>query len=315
MAVNRERREAYRRSATNRSGRQNTVRVRANSKVNLFLRVLGQRPDGYHEIETILHGIGLGDDIEIATTKSGRIDIEMVDETGFPSEMPATDTNIIFDAVTRLRPRGAGARIGVVKRIPVGAGLGGGSSNAAAAILTLHNLWKLGLGRRTLMQVAAAVGSDVPYFLVGGTCLATGRGEEVTPLPAPNGLVFVLGLSNMPLMTREVYEMVDALEPSPETSSAPMTLALGAGDAVEVASLLHNDLEPAAFELRPELERKKEKLIEAGALGASLSGSGPTVFALARDESHGAEIAECVGADFDNVMLISSSQESIEPLD
>lgn len=279
---------------------------------------MGKRPDGYHEIETILHGIGLGDDIEITTSATGRIAIEMIDETGFAHDMPAADDNLVFEAATRVRGHGAtddGAHIKVLKRIPLGAGLGGGSANAAATIVALNNVWKLDLDRQTLMYIAAAVGSDVPYFLAGGTCLAGGRGEEVTPLPAPRDLLFVLGMSDVPLMTREVYEKVDALEPAPEVGSAAMTLALGAADVIEVASLLHNDLEPAAFELRPELAVKKRKLLEAGALGASLSGSGPTLFAVASDEDHAEEMTAHVRADFDRVMIVSSAPEGIEPLD
>jgi 4-diphosphocytidyl-2-C-methyl-D-erythritol kinase len=279
---------------------------------------MGKRPDGYHEIETILHGIGLGDDIEVAASDGGRIEIEMAGETGFTDEMPAAADNLIFDAATRMLPYRSlddGARIEVVKRIPVGAGLGGGSADAAATMVALNELWGLNLHRRALMDLAAAVGSDVPYFLAGGTCLATGRGEDVTPLPAPHDLFFVLGISSIPLITREVYEAVDLLEPAAEIGSAPMTLALGAGDLSEVASLLHNDLEPAAFELRRELADGKQRLLEAGALGASLSGSGPTLLALAAGEGHAAEIAARVAGGFDRVMVLGSAPESIEPLD
>ena len=294
-----------------------SVRLRANSKVNLFLRVIGRRSDGYHEVETILHGIGLADDIELTANRHS-VEIEMVNATGSAMQMPAAEDNLVVHAFHRMRERGDvdyAVHMRVVKRIPLGAGLGGGSADAAAVIRALNDLWELDFDRQTLMDVAADIGSDVPYCFAGGTCLATGKGEELTPLPAPDDLWFVLGLSNVPLLTRDVYSMVDELEPAPEIRSAPMTLALGAGDVVEIGALLHNDLEPAAFALRPELQTKKQRLLDAGALGAGLTGSGPTLFAPASDADDASAIAGRVRHDFDRVLVVRSTPEGIERLD
>jgi 4-diphosphocytidyl-2-C-methyl-D-erythritol kinase len=293
------------------------MRVRAASKVNLLLRVMGRRPDGYHEIETILHGVGLADDVEVAVSDDG-IAIEMTDATGSGARIPALEDNLVWRAAGLMRalgPDGAGIVVRVIKRIPFGAGLGGGSADAAAVIHALNELWHLDLERNALMEVAAEVGSDVPYCLRGGTCVATGRGERVTPLAAPEKLFLVLGISHSPLHTAEVYDLTDALGPAPEVGSAPMTRALEAGDVVDVAALLHNDLEPAAFELRPGLADKKERLLRAGALGAGLSGSGPTLFGLGSDGGHAAAVADLVRDDFDRVTVVASSPEGIERLD
>jgi 4-diphosphocytidyl-2-C-methyl-D-erythritol kinase len=294
-----------------------TTRIRTNAKVNLFLRVLGKRVDGYHEVETILQVIRLADEIEVTPTDSGRLEIEMGWLDGGAGELPPEADNLMMRAAQRLVQEGAtqsGARILVKKRIPIGAGLGGGSGNAAGALVVLSEMWGLDLERERLSELAADVGSDVPYCIEGGTALATARGEKLTPLPSPERLWIVLGITDEPMLTRAVYDAWDDLPPAEEVSSAVMTMALGAGDADEVASLLHNDLEPAVFELRPELEKKKEALAEAGALGACVSGSGPTVYGVAADEEHAREVAANVEGVFDRVLVTCSQAECIERL-
>jgi len=294
-----------------------TTRIRTNAKVNLFLRVLGKRVDGYHEVETILQVIRLSDEIEVTPTDSGRVEIAMEWLDGATGVLPTETDNLIMRAAERLVQEGAtrgGLKVVVKKRIPIGAGLGGGSGNAAGALVVLSELWGLDIERARLSELAADVGSDVPYCIEGGTALATARGEKLTPLPSPEQLWFVLGVTDEPMMTRDVYEAWDDLPPSEDVSSAVMTMALGAGDAEEVASLLHNDLEPAVFKLKPELEKKKEIVGEAGALGACVSGSGPTVYGLARDEQHAQAVAANVAHVFDRVLVTSSQADCIERL-
>jgi 4-diphosphocytidyl-2-C-methyl-D-erythritol kinase len=285
--------------------------------VNLFLRVLGKRVDGYHEVETILQVIRLSDEIEVTPTGSDRIEIAMEWLDGGTGDLPVEADNLITRAADRLVQEGAkrsGLDVVVRKRIPIGAGLGGGSGNAAGALVVLSELWGLNLERERLTELAADVGSDVPYCIEGGTALATARGEKLTPLPSPERLWFVLGITDEPMMTRYVYDAWDDLPPAEEVSSAVMTMALGAGDAEEVASLLHNDLEPAVFKLKPELEKKKGILVEAGVLGACVSGSGPTVYGVARDEQHAEEVAASVGHVFDRVLVTCSQTDCIERL-
>ena len=294
------------------------VRIKTHAKLNLFLRVLGRRSDGYHEVETILHGIEMGDEIDVRLTDTGTVEIDMELADSVSELLPPSQQNTVWHAAQHLIEHGArneGVRIKIVKRIPIGAGLGGGSGNAAGVLVALNELWKTELNRDGLLGVAGRVGSDVPYCISGGTALATARGESLTPLPSPDTMWFVLGISHDPLLTRDVYA---AWEPAPDpepVGSAEMTLALGGGDVAEVASLLYNDLERAAFTLRPELAVRKEALTAAGALGASLSGSGPTLFGVCSDEAHARAVAARVEDDFDKVVVTSSRPECIERLD
>lgn len=291
------------------------VRLRTHAKVNLFLRVVGRRPDGYHEIETILHGISFGDDIEVALTDGGGIEVDMELAEGVLGEPPTAQENLAYRAAQALVGRAGGergVRVRIVKHIPIGAGLGGGSGNAAGIIVALNELWRLSLDRADTLAVAATVGSDVPYCIEGGTALATARGEKLTPLPAPADLHIVLGMSHEGLLTRDVYAAFDEVGPQDAASPSPMTLALGAGNVHEVADLLYNDLEVAAFKLRPRLQDKKEALLAAGALGAAMSGSGPTMFAIAENEDHAHDIADAVRTEFDVVRVTRSRPECIE---
>ena len=291
------------------------MKLRTNAKINLFLKILGKRSDGYHEIETILHSVGLTDDIEIAPTGSGGVDVEMSHAAGLMGPVPEPKQNFVHTAALALIGAGAvnpGVSIRIVKRIPAGAGLGGGSGNAAGALVALAQHWGFDITSEDLLEHAAAIGSDVPYCIEGGTALASGRGEKLTRLAAPEPMWFVLGISDRPLPTKDVYEAFVEHAPEDGDKSAPMALALGAGDAVEIAGLLHNDLERPAFALRPELPALKERLIEAGALGALLSGSGPTIFAVARDEEHALAVAAAVQDDFHRVEVVGSRPSCVE---
>jgi 4-diphosphocytidyl-2-C-methyl-D-erythritol kinase len=297
------------------AGPQTVLRVRTHAKLNLFLRIAGRRPDGYHELESIFHGIELADDIEFIPTSTESLEVEMRLDESLQGELPVARENLVGKSVQALLDQGGrnpGIKIKILKRIPIAAGLGGGSGNAAGALVAVSEMWEMGLEKNALLKAAASVGSDVPYCISGGTVLAMQRGEQLTPLPAPDKLWFVIGISFRPLLTKEVYDQWDALETATGASSAPMTLALGGGDLAEIASYLHNDLEPAAFKLRPGLERQKERLLAAGALGASITGSGPTLFGLARDEEHARMVAAKVEDTFDEVLVTSSFPTCVE---
>jgi 4-diphosphocytidyl-2-C-methyl-D-erythritol kinase len=291
------------------------MKLRTNAKVNLFLRVLGERGDGYHEIETILHSVSLADDIEIVRTETGTVGVEMAYAEGWTGEIPGPRENIVHAAALSLIEAGAkntGVLIRLVKRIPAGAGLGGGSGNAAGALVALAQHWGLEIAPAALLERAAALGSDVPYCIEGGTSLASGRGEKLTRLAPPAPMWFVLGISDRPLPTRDVYAAFSAPSSDATHQSAPMALALGAGDIGEIGAMLHNDLEGPAFALRPELPALKDKMLASGALGALLSGSGPTLFSLARDREHARAIARAVEADFARIEVVESRQACVE---
>jgi 4-diphosphocytidyl-2-C-methyl-D-erythritol kinase len=294
------------------------VTLRTHAKINLFLNVGARRADGFHAIETIFHAIDLSDDMELGPRPDAEIDVRMTFATGVRGEVPVREDDLVFRAAILLARRvgvEAGARIDVTKRIPIGAGLAGGSANAAGALIGLNELWGAALGRRDLQELAQELGSDVPFCLVGGTARGTGRGEVLVPLSVPAELWFVLGLSRDSLATSDVYRTWDELPAEPETSAVSMVEALAAGKAKEVGLLLHNDLEAAALRLRPELIEKKELILQAGALGACLSGSGPTLFGLAADERHAREIAARVGPKFDRAAVASSRPVGVQRLD
>lgn len=274
----------------------------------------GRQDDGYHEIATVLQNVSLADDLVVAEGAGPRdhIDIEFepwLGEVAIPAEQ-----NLVARAALIVRDRlghEGGLEVAVRKRIPLGAGLGGGSANAAGALIALNRLWAAGLSDAELGRMGAELGSDVPYCLAGGAALATGRGEVVRKVKAPQSLWFVLGMSSQPLSTAAVYRAWSPGAPAHEPE--PLPAALAAGDPARLARLLHNDLEPVAFELRPELARAKAALLDAGALGASLSGSGPTLFALAESKEHAHEVAAGVKGVFERVAVVSSRPTCVEP--
>lgn len=291
-----------------------SLRLKTSAKLNLFLSVLGRRGDGYHELQGIFHSVDLVDDL-LATETDGEIDVHVESEKG-EQLLPDMTENLIYQAAMALREltgKELGAAVQVVKRIPIGGGLGGGSSNAAGALLALDRLWGLHLEQAKLMELAAGLGSDVPFCLAGaGTSLVTGRGEQLAPLPPPPTLLwFVLGLSDTPLLTPDVYAALTEEELAVEQSPAPMTMALAAGDVSEVAALLSNDLQGPAFRLRPELAEARQALLDAGALGAGISGSGPTLFGVVRDQKAAQAVADRVADVFDRVAVVCSTPSCV----
>lgn len=281
----------------------------ARAKANLFLRVLGKRPDGFHEIESVFHTLDLADRVRLEPDDV--ISCRMTYEGLAPLDIDPTD-NIAFRAAVELKEASgypSGVRIDIGKAIPHGAGLGGGSCDAAAVLLGANEMWELGWPVEQLQDVAERLGSDVPYCLRGGSALVTGRGEFVGPLPAPLGLWVVLGVSYDPLSTAEVY---GRWRPSERAhTSHQLAMALGAGDVHGVAEALHNDLEEPAFALRPDLVAAKEAMLGAGALGSVMSGSGPTILGLAEDEEHALEVAKRLTGAFDRIEVTSTRSRSV----
>ncbi|MDQ3620447.1 MAG: 4-(cytidine 5'-diphospho)-2-C-methyl-D-erythritol kinase [Actinomycetota bacterium] len=294
------------------------MRFRANAKINLFLRVLGDRPDGFHEIESILHSVDLGDEMEISIESGSGIDVEMILEDGVRGPAPPARSNLIYWAAERmLELSGYSVAIKVVtrKRIPMGGGLGGGSADAAGTLVALNEMLGVGLDVEDLGRLGAAIGSDVPFCIAGGTALATSRGEVLTALPAPARLWFVLGMSRDPVQTHDVYARWRPSQESPPADRSQLMSAIGVGDPAEIAPLLLNDLEPYIFELRPDVRSGTERMVKVGALGSLTSGSGPTVFGIASDEAHAQGIADRARGEFDRVQVVGSRPEGVERLD
>lgn len=266
-------------------GRAQVV-LRTSAKVNLALEVLGKRGDGYHEIATVLQAVDLFDrlKLEAADTLSLHTD---------DPDLPTDDGNLVMRAARLLRKAAgieAGARIRLSKRIPVAAGLGGGSSDAAAALWGLSQLWRLRWPKARLQELAVELGMDVPFFLGTGRAVARGRGERLTTLPGGGGYALVLVNPRVPLSTREVYGRVPADWRAEATGTERVIEALRTRNVNTVASALTNNLESVVEPVLPVIGRMKAALLAAGALGAIMSGSGPTVFGMARSLDHARQI-------------------------
>jgi 4-diphosphocytidyl-2-C-methyl-D-erythritol kinase len=258
--------------------------LRAAAKVNLTLEVLGKRADGYHEIATVMQAIDLSD----------RITLDDADDLGLRCDSAAVPTdkgNLAWRAAAALRDAAgteSGVRITLDKRIPVAAGLGGGSSDAAGVLLGLNRLWRLQWPLERLDEVAATLGSDVPFFLRGGAALASGRGEKVEPLKG-RSMALVLVNPRFPSSTAEMYGRLTPAMYS--DGAATRTLAGGLGrSAARIAGTLYNGMEAAAAAVFPQIVQMRAALMAAGALGALMSGSGPTVFGVARSYEQARQI-------------------------
>lgn len=266
-------------------------RYRANAKVNLWLRVVGKRADGFHDIETVFRSVGLADELAFEVAGDG-IDVAMSYRGAAPEEIGLSD-NLVYRAASALRDHAGmdrGARIEVTKSIPLGAGLGGGSADAAAAFVALNDLWSAGLDDRALSSLAAQNGSDTAFCIRGGVAVGRGRGEDLRFVQGLPVLSVILAASRGSLSTRDVYERCSPGPPDPDGADR-MVATLESGGPEDVAKLLRNDLEHAAIALRPELQDHKDVLLAAGALGALVSGSGPTLFGLCRDDDHAEVVA------------------------
>jgi 4-diphosphocytidyl-2-C-methyl-D-erythritol kinase len=258
-----------------------TVRVLAPAKVNLFLEVLGKRVDGYHEVATLMAPVDLTDELDFRPSESGELSLTC-DDPG----LPTGPENLVLKAATRLRDSTgcpAGATIRLTKRIPVAAGLGGGSSDAAATLVGLNELWKLGLSPAALARLGAEIGSDVPFFLSGSAAWCTGRGEVVTPAPVGRPLDLVLVKPPEGLQTAEVYHRVQI--PASPADGGPARSALASGDVEALGRALHNRLQEPAFELAPAVAEWHRRLAAVGTAGCLMSGSGSCLFALCRSSA------------------------------
>lgn len=264
-----------------------TITVSAPAKLNLTLDVLGRREDGYHEMKMVMQSVDLTDRLTL-TTGPGE-GIELSTNLGF---LPLDARNLAAAAALRLQEE-TGAQwgkltIGLEKRIPVCAGMAGGSSDAAAVLRGLNELCELGLSGEQLAKVGEKVGSDVPYCVMGGTALAQGRGEELTALPALPECWVVLAKPGFPVSTPELFALLDQRRPRCHPDTAGVLRALEEGDLPGVARRIFNVFEEVLPpRKRGQVEELKRELLRRGALGAGMSGTGPTVFGLFETEAEG----------------------------
>jgi 4-diphosphocytidyl-2-C-methyl-D-erythritol kinase len=259
----------------------------APAKVNLHLEVLAKRADGYHEIATLMVAVGLYDKLRIKEEKSGEIQLHCNDP-----RLSSGPENLVHRAATLLQRRTGtrhGARVRLTKRIPLAAGLAGGSSDAAATLVGLNQLWDLGLTSPDLAGLATELGSDVAFFLNGPAAWCTGRGEKVTPWPIGRRLWLVLASPGVGLSTADVYRRVEI--PARPQSGDEIRAAASSGDVVALGRNLHNRLQGPAETLCPPIAAMRRQIESLRPAGQLMSGSGSTVFALCRNRQEARRIA------------------------
>lgn len=269
------------------------VRVRAPAKVNLHLAVGPLRPDGFHELQTVFHAVDLVDEI-VATAADG---LSLAVSGEGADLLPADERNLAWRAAELLATTfgvPTEVRLELHKAIPVAGGMAGGSADAAASLVACARLWGLDLGPADLTPLAARLGSDVAFPLMGGTALGTGRGELLSPIPTNAALHWVFALADVGISAGDAYRELDRLraaDAAPEPAGRPDALiaALACGDLDRIAAGLHNDLQVAAISLVPALA---DTLAAGGvALAALVSGSGPTCAFLCRDAASATVLA------------------------
>jgi 4-diphosphocytidyl-2-C-methyl-D-erythritol kinase len=256
------------------------IRVKSFCKINLALAVLGRRADGFHEIRTVLQTIDLHDELEFSRSPHLRLHCDGL------ASVPVEE-NLVWRAACSLRelhPAPGGAGISLRKKIPPGSGLGGGSSNAAATLLALRRLWDLDIAAGDLRAIAGRLGSDVPFFLDGGTALAAGRGEQVRPLPDLPLCHLVILFPGVAIPTRLAYHSLNLELTSPGGGNRIDRLCGRLDEGLEGLTGIFNDFETSILPAYPAVREAKDALTAAGAAAAMLSGSGSTVFGFFRNE-------------------------------
>ncbi len=273
------------------------VRVRVPAKINLHLGVGPLRDDGYHELRTVFHAVDLYDEVTAMPAEDLAITVTGDDA----SAVPTGPDNLAWRAAEALAGhlgRAPDVHLSIVKAIPVAGGMAGGSADAAATLLACATLWQADIDRAGLADLAAELGSDAAFPLVGGTALGTGRGDVLTPTMSRGRLHWVLAIADFGVSARDAYARLDAMRavlprraPRPVGDAGPLLRAIRHGDPLLIGSLLANDLQPAVLTLAPELRHTLDAGRRLGAVGHIVSGSGPTCAFLARDEARARALA------------------------
>lgn len=260
------------------------IRLHAHAKINLFLDVVSKREDGYHNLETVFHSIGLHDDVILRERPTNGITVSC----DHP-DVPTDQTNIAYRAAASISHAVngiGGLEIHIIKRIPVAAGLAGGSANAAAVLLGVNALYGLGLSINKLMKIGAKLGADVPFCIHGGAAVGTGIGDKLNLLPPLNDVTILLINSGLTLSTAEVFNNLHIPLTKQENRSIIIRQCIEKCDVIGVGKNLYNFFEKQVFHKHPELEILKTELVtQTGCYGALMSGSGATLYAIMSDKS------------------------------
>jgi 4-diphosphocytidyl-2-C-methyl-D-erythritol kinase len=272
------------------------VTRRAHAKINVFLRVLGRRHDGFHDIETLVLPISLHDIVTAEVAEPGHASVQVDGDGALTKRLPGSvEDNLAGRAIVAVAERARpseGARVVLDKRIPVAAGLGGGSADAAATVLALRELWRCDLDAETMAAIAVGLGSDVPALLADEPVLAAGRGERLTPVHSATTW-WVLRPLGLEVSAADAYRWWDET-PTTGPDAGVLIAALETGDVELLGTAVFNDLQPAVASRHLEIGSAIDAFLEAGALGAFMCGSGPTVAALARHIGHADSLAAAV---------------------
>lgn len=265
------------------------LKLKSYAKINLFLDVKRKRKDGYHDIETILQTINLYDWIFLRSRAR-----EILLSSDCPS-LPLDEENLAYKAARLLRDYVGlkkGIEIEIRKKIPIGGGLAGGSSNAASVLLGLNKMWNLNLSFQKLFHLGKKIGSDVPFFLLKGRCLAKGRGEKLVILPNKPFFWVVLVYPNFAISTKEIYEKLNFKLTKKGNSNKINEVLKHLGSIYEIGGHLYNKLEEVIFILYPQMREIKKVLLREGVLGSLVSGSGSSLFGIVKDRKEGEELKE-----------------------
>lgn len=289
----------------------NQTKQRAYAKINLGLDVLRRRPDGYHEVKMVMQTVDIYDDLFLEKTEKPGVELQIEG-----SELTAGKDNLICRAAELfMEEKGiaGGVKIRLVKRIPIAAGMAGGSSDAAATLRGMNELWETGCSAQELQKLGVRLGADIPYCVVGGTMLSEGIGEILTPLPAPPECVLLIAKPEISVSTKFVYENLhaDTLKSHPDIDG--MVEAIGRGQLEGITERMGNVLETVTTKTYPVIEEIKTVMKEKGAENALMSGSGPTVFGIfGQKEQAEAAAAILRERDLAKQVFVTAFQEDID---
>jgi 4-diphosphocytidyl-2-C-methyl-D-erythritol kinase len=290
------------------------MRLTAPAKINLYLEIIGSREDGFHELAMVMQSIQLSDEIEVVSRGDKGIQVSCQN-----SQVPNDSSNLAYRAAELMGKKFpdafakyGGFDIQITKNIPIAAGLAGGSTNAAAVFVAVDLLWELGLTQGELQEIAAEIGSDIPFCISGGSAIATGRGEQISPIPSLEGIYIVLGkYKSLEVSTPWAYKTyrtqfghtylqdIDSLA----VHSGNMVKAISNKNVKEICQELHNDLEKVVLPEYPLVRELRETFQNAGVLGTMMSGSGPSVFGICESQQQAREVEEYVRGKIPNLDL------------
>lgn len=287
-----------------------SLSVPAPAKINLFLEVLGKRPDGYHELETVMQETSLADTVELEESDSG------IELTCTEPEIPCDERNLAWKAARVFQEESGikrGVKLHLLKKIPTAAGLGGGSSDAAAVLKGLNTLWGAGLADEVLMAMASRIGSDVPFFIKGCTALCKGRGEIVQPIETRQRLFYVILYPEIRVATTSIYNSLKIDLTKGLKDANFFVKAFLSGDPDSFGKLLFNRLEGVTLGLYPELRKTKALLESYSPCGVLLSGSGSAIYALCNKRREAERIREELTRQGFKKTYVVTNLESLEP--